>query len=79
MSASDRDDLLRKIESLPDEDAVVLKNVLARLEMDRLWKEVRGGFAADWDEGKYDRLDQVIREVRADLRVINDAEGIRAS
>jgi hypothetical protein len=68
MRVSDRTALLKKIEDLPDEDAVVVEGVLARLEMDRLWKEVRGGFAADWAEGKYDRLDEVIREVRAELR-----------
>jgi hypothetical protein len=68
MHASDRNALLKKIEALPDEDAVVVEGVVARLEMDPLWKEMRAGFAADWAEGKYDRLDQVIREVRADLR-----------
>jgi hypothetical protein len=68
MSALDRTTLLKKIESLPDEDAAVVEGVLARLEMDRMWKEVRAGFAADWAEGKYDRLEEVIREVRADLR-----------
>lgn len=60
--------MLKKIEALTDEDAVVVESVVARLEMDLLWKEMRAGFAADWAEGKYDRLDEVIREVRADLR-----------
>jgi len=68
MSASDRTTLLKKIESLPDEDAAVVEGVLAQLEMDRMWKEVRAGSAADWAEGKYGRLEEVIREVRADLR-----------
>ena len=66
--ALDRPALLKKIETLPDEDAAVIEKILARLEMDRLWKEVREGFAEDWAEGKYDRLDEIIREVRADLR-----------
>jgi hypothetical protein len=66
--ASNRIALLKKIESLPEEDAAVVEQVLARLEMDRLWKELRAGFADDWAKGKYDRLDEVIREVRADLR-----------
>ena len=66
--ASDRTALLKRIQSLPDEDAAVVEHVLARLELDRLWKEVRAGFAGDWKDGKYHRLDEVIREVRADLR-----------
>jgi hypothetical protein len=28
--------------------------VLARLEMDRLWKEVRENFDADWAAGQYE-------------------------
>jgi hypothetical protein len=41
---------------------------LARLEMHRLWKGVREGCTEDWDAGKYARLDEIIREVRAELK-----------
>jgi len=27
-----------------------------------------GGFTEDWDAGKYARLDEIIREVRAELK-----------
>lgn len=56
------------IDALPAEELELVEQVLARLEMDRLWKEVRQGFDADWAAGKYDRLDEVIRKVREDLK-----------
>jgi hypothetical protein len=36
--------------------------------MDRLWKEVREGLGADWAAGKYEKIDEVIREVRENLK-----------
>lgn len=59
--------LHRLIDGLPPEELEVVEQVLARLEMERLWKEVREGFNADWAAGKYDRIDEVIREVRKSL------------
>jgi len=56
------------IDDLPDEELQVAELVLARLEMDRLWKEVREGFDNDWASGKYEKLDEVIREVRESLK-----------
>lgn len=56
------------IDDLPDEDLQVAELVLARLELDRLWKEVREGFDNDWTSGKYEKLDEVIREVRENLK-----------
>jgi hypothetical protein len=60
--------LHRMIDELPAEELEVVEQVLARLEMDRLWKEVREGFDADWTAGKYERIDEVIREVRKSLK-----------
>jgi hypothetical protein len=60
--------LHRMIDELPPEELELVEQVLARLEMDRLWKEVREGFGQDWDSGKYDRIDEVIREVRESLK-----------
>jgi len=58
--------LHRMIDDLPAEELEVVELVLARLEMDRLWKEVREGFDEDWASGKYDRIDEVIQEVPYD-------------
>ena len=60
--------LHRLIDALPAEDLELAERFLARLEMHRLWKEVREGFTEDWDAGKYARLDEIIREVRAELK-----------
>jgi len=60
--------LHRMIDDLPTEELLIVELVLARLEMDRLWKEVREGFDADWKAGQYERIDEVIREVRASLK-----------
>ncbi|MES2476571.1 MAG: hypothetical protein V4640_12380 [Verrucomicrobiota bacterium] len=56
------------IDALPAEELELVERVLARLEMDRLWKDVREGFTRDWAEGKFVRLDEIIGEVRADLK-----------
>ena len=60
--------LHKLIDELPAEELDLVERVLARLEMDRLWQQVREGFTQDWADGKYARLDDVIREVRADLK-----------
>ena len=60
--------LHRMIDDLPAEELLIVERVLARLEMDRLWKEVREGFETDWAAGQYDRIDEVIREVRESLK-----------
>lgn len=60
--------LHRMIDDLSADELVILELVLARLEMDKLWKDVREGFAEDWETGKYQRVDEVIREVRDSLK-----------
>lgn len=60
--------LHRLIDELPEAELEIVENLLARLEMERLWNEVRDGFTKDWANGNYDRLDEIIREVRADLK-----------
>lgn len=59
--------LHKLIDALPAEELDLVERLLARLEMDRLWKDVREGFTEDWAACKYERLDEVIHEVRSDL------------
>lgn len=67
-------ELHKLIDSLPV-DLELVERLLARFEMDRLWKEVGDGFTQDWANGKYSHLDEIIREVGADLgRQHNHAE-----
>jgi hypothetical protein len=60
--------LHKMIDDLPAEELEIVEQVLARLEMDRLWKEIREGFGADWESGKYEKLDEVIRDARESLK-----------
>ena len=60
--------LHKLIDELPAEELDLVEHLLARLEMERLWKDVREGFTADWEAGKYTRMDEIIKEVRADLK-----------
>ncbi|MCU0749490.1 MAG: hypothetical protein MUF13_08095 [Akkermansiaceae bacterium] len=59
--------LHKLIDALPAEELELVERVLARLEIDRVWKDVRQGFTQDWAEGKFVRLDEIIGEVRTDL------------
>jgi hypothetical protein len=59
--------LHKLIDALPAEELELVERVFARLEMDRLWKDVRQGFNQDWAEGIFVRLDEIIGEVRTDL------------
>ncbi len=56
------------IDALPAEELELVERMLARLEMERLWKDVREEFTQDWTEEKFARLDEIIREVRVDLK-----------
>ncbi len=60
--------LHQRIDELPVEELDLVERVLARLEMDRLWQQVQEGFTQDWADGKYTRLDDIIREVRSTLK-----------
>ena len=55
-----------KIGLLPDDDLLLLQRFLLRMEKDRLWAELKAECARDRAEGKFDRLNEVIAEVRAE-------------
>ncbi len=56
--------LHKLIDELPAEELDLVERLLARLEVDRLWAEISQGLTEDWTKGSYDRLDEVIKEVR---------------
>ena len=60
--------LHKLIDELPAEELDLVEHVLARLEMDRLWRKVQEGFTQDWAESKYAQLDEIIQNVRAELK-----------
>ncbi len=59
-----RDTLVRTIESLPDEDLPMVQEVLLHAEKDRLWREISAEATAERRAGKWERLPEIIREVR---------------
>jgi len=64
-----RPEILQRVEAMDDESLIVLHHLLLRIEKDRLWRELSTDVEADRASGKFDRLSEVIREVRAELRL----------
>ena len=58
--------LQMKVGQLPDEDLLLLHRFLLRVEKERLWAELKAECAQDRAEGKFDRLNEIIAEVRAE-------------
>ncbi|MEI8122061.1 MAG: hypothetical protein WCI20_08400 [bacterium] len=63
-----RPDLIRRIESLPEDGLLWVHKVLLHLEKDELWKELSAEMDADHHEGKFARLPDIIREVRGEIK-----------
>jgi len=59
--------LLQKVGALSDEGVVTLHRVLMKLEVQGLWAQIKSDGAKDHKAGKFDSLNEVIAEVRADL------------
>lgn len=59
--------LVQKIGQLPDAEVVTLHRVMQKLELQNLWNEIKEQGARDRAAGKFDRLEEVIAEVRAEL------------
>lgn len=60
--------LHKLIDELPAEELDLVERLLARLEMDRLWQQVQEGFTQDWTKDKYARVDEIIRDVRTEMK-----------
>ena len=63
-----RPEIIRRVEKMDDETLLVLHRVLLRLEKERLFQELSAEVEGDRRAGKLDRLSDVIREARAELR-----------
>jgi hypothetical protein len=63
-----RPEIIHRIETMDDESLMVLHRVLLHVEKERLWRELSAEAEADRLSGKFDRLADIIREVRAELR-----------
>jgi hypothetical protein len=63
-----RPEIIQRIEAMDDNSLLLLHRVLMHMEKDRLWRELSAEAEDDRRSGKLDRLSEVIREVRAELR-----------
>ena len=63
-----RPEIIQRVEVMDDESLLLLHRVLLRLEKERLWRELSAEAEIEHRSGKFDRLSDIIREARAELR-----------
>jgi hypothetical protein len=63
-----RPDIIARVKAMDDDSLVLLHRVLLLVEKQRLWRELSVEAEQDRQSGKLDRLSDIIREARADLR-----------
>src|SRR5439155_1907763 len=63
-----RPEIIQRIETMDDESLLLLHRVLLIVEKERLWRELSAEAEQDRQSGKLDRLPDIIREARAELR-----------
>jgi hypothetical protein len=63
-----RPQLIQRVEAMDEESLLVLHRVLLIVEKERLWRELAAEAEQDRRSGKFERLPEIIREARAELR-----------
>ncbi len=63
-----RQDLRDQLDSLPDEEIFVLHRLASELRLRSAWGQFSEEITADWEAGKYERLNEVLKEARQALR-----------
>ena len=63
-----RPEIIQRIEAMDDESLLVVHRVLLIVEKERLWRELAAEAEQDRRLGKLDRLPEIIREARTELR-----------
>lgn len=63
-------DLIQRIEAMSEEDLRLVHEVLLHAEKDRLWREISDETEDERLAGKWERLPEIISEVRSQLRRI---------
>jgi hypothetical protein len=61
-------DLIRRIEAMSEDELRLVHEVLLHAEKDRLWREISAEAEDERKTGKWDRLPEIISEVRSQLR-----------
>ena len=63
-----RPEIIQRIEAMDDESLLVVHRVLLIVEKERLWRELAAEAEQDRRLGKLDRLPDIIRDARTELR-----------
>ena len=63
-----RPEIIQRIEAMDDESLLVVHRVLLIVEKERLWRELAAEAEQDRRLGKLDRLPEIIRNARTELR-----------
>ena len=63
-----RPEIIQRVEAMDDESLLLLHRVLLLVETQRLWRELSAEAEEDRKAGKLDRLPEIIRQARAELR-----------
>lgn len=63
-----RPEIIQRIEKMDDESLLLVHRVLLLVEKNRLWQELSAEAEEDRLSGKFDRLPEIVREARAELR-----------
>jgi len=63
-----RQNLRDQLDDLPDEGIVVLHKLALELQLRSAWSKFSEGVTADWEAGKYERLDEALQDARQAVR-----------
>ena len=63
-----RPELIQRVQAMDDESLLLLHRVMLIVEKERLWRELSAEAEQDRRSGKFERLPEIIREARAELR-----------
>lgn len=63
-----RPDLIRRIESMPDDELRLVHSVLLHAEKHRLWAEISDAAEEEHRSGIYEDLPKIIEQVRKEMR-----------
>ena len=59
-----REQMIRRIQTAPEDVVVMVHDVLLQIEKDSLWQKIQRNAAEESRDGKLDRVGELIREYR---------------
>ena len=63
-----RPEIIQRVEAMDDESLLVLHRALLIVEKEQLWRELSAEAEQDHRSGKFNRLPEIIRQARVELR-----------